>query len=663
MLDGALSILLTAWAVWSLLPAGAWTGVAEPAYYATTWGLWWRTLLVAVLITAMLVVLTRGEAVRVLRRLWDRLQRIPVAPFLICAGAIAALEAASVSVWAFARNPTVIDTWVQYFQARIFLAGSWVAPQPASIAHFATLFMPITERGWFSQYPPIHSALLAVGMAFGAAWLVTPALASLLPAAVYLLGLRSGDARVARLGAMLVLLSPFVIAMDASAMNHLPTALCVAVGLWATCDLPRGRASAAAIFGAMTGLAIGLRPLDGIVLAGIGAIAILASVRPRATTVALVTAGITLVLTLLPTFAYNAATTGDPLTFTYTAIWGRLLGLNHEVPWGHRLTLLRALGNTAIDAHDLNVYFLEWPLPVTALIGAGLCVRRGRLDAAVRVSAGYLLALVGALFFYFHRDTLFGPRVLFSAVPPLAVLLAATLIDLGRLTRSIRAYGLTIGEVLGATVAVSAAVAAATLVPRCLASYSIADTVLAAHPDEDARHAGIEHAVVLIPDGWGTRLIARLWARGVPMNGSTPLYGAYDACSLEERLAAAERDGLRGPPFRSYMEAGVGDASPGLPVPGVTRDPLLRLPIEHDRLTSRCIDEIERDRRGTMQFAAYLYLNAPALDGDIVWARELGDAADAVLARQYPDRPLYRYSPSADGAAAFTLISVPRERT
>jgi hypothetical protein len=82
---------------------------------------------------------------------------------------------------------------------------------------------------------------------------------------------------------------------------------------------------------------------------------------------------------------------------------------------------------------------------------------------------------------------------------------------------------------------------------------------------------------------------------------------------------------------------------------------MLRLPSDH-RLTPRCMEAITRDQQGTLQFAPYLYLNAPALDGDVVWARELGEA-DAVLRRLYPDRSFYRYAPANGGTApVFTKI-------
>ena len=52
---------------------------------------------------------------------------------------------------------------------------------------------------------------------------------------------------------------------------------------------------------------------------------------------------------------------GSATTFTYSIVQGTLLGLEQDVPWGTTLTAVRALGLTAVDGHQLDVYLLEWP--------------------------------------------------------------------------------------------------------------------------------------------------------------------------------------------------------------------------------------------------------------------------------------------------------------
>jgi len=184
---------------------------------------------------------------------------------------------------------------------------------------------------------------------------------------------------------------------------------------------------------------------------------------------------------------------------------------------------------------------------------------------------------------------------------------------------------------------------------------SSSGTAVALHPDDDAHRAGITHAVVVIPDGWGSRLIARMWAAGISIPDSTAIYRAFDACTLEERLRRAEADHARGPELLRRLGVEMASADPGETAAGVVPDPMIRLPRDH-RLTPGCMDEIEKDRRGMLQWSPYLHLNTPSLDGDVVWARDVG-AANRLLRSMYPDRTLYRYSWSRTaGRADFTRL-------
>ncbi len=649
-IDSALAALLLAWAALSTLPIGAWTGLGNAAHYEDAHGLWAATLLVVVPIALLALVVTRGAAAHGLARAGRRVMAVPRLHFLVGCGLLAAGEAAAVALFCFARQPQSIDAWGQWFQARILLGGSLVAPPPPSVAHFATLHMEFGPRGWFSQFPPLHPALLALGMACGAAWLVTPLLYALLPAAVFALGRTSGDERVARVAAGLTLLSPFAIALAASSMNHLPAALLIASGLAAVPGVVDGRPRAAAILGAVTGLCLGVRPADGAVLAAIGLVAVAAGMRRAGAWRAVAPAALAGLVGLVPTLLYNAATTGDALRYTYSAVWGAdlRLGLGHAGPWGEPLTFTRALGRLGLDGHQMNVYLLEWPIPVMGLVAAGLWMRRGHLGVGLRTSAAYVLGLAALLFFYFHRDTMYGPRLLFSAAPALLVLTANALVALASLRRPLPWRGISAGDAVCVGLATMALVAGVGLVPRRLASYSITDTTLAAHPEADAAAAGLERAVVLLRDGWGSRLVARMWDAGLSMPETERAYQAFDACTLQELLDDAESQGAD---VREVVAARLAAPSPGRRSPGLVPDPALRLPAD-GRLGLRCVAEIARDREGTVQFAAFLHLNDPWLRGDVIWAREMG-SGDAALADLFPERAMYRYVVRADGSHAF----------
>ena len=66
--------------------------------------------------------------------------------------------------------------------------------------------------------------------------------------------------------------------------------------------------------------------------------------------------------------------------------------------------------------------------------------------------------------------------------------------------------------------------------------------------------------------------------------------------------------------------------------------------------------EIRFDRRGFLAYAPFLYLNTARLDGDIVWARDMGKRNAPLFAR-YAGRRFYRYAPSTrDGPPVFTPL-------
>jgi len=248
---------------------------------------------------------------------------------------------------------------------------------------------------------------------------------------------------------------------------------------------------------------------------------------------------------------------------------------------------------------------------------------------------------MGLLFFYWHRDVFYGPRFLFSALPWIVVLVARAFVAIARAGAERPRLAplptaLVVGVVAGAVL----------LTPARLRVYRDSTPELDLHPDRAAARAGLAHAVVLIPDGWGTRLIARMWAMGIPVRRSGRLYAAIDACTLELALDRADADSTGRARLLDTLDSLARRGQPGTPA-DLTEDPALRLPTGGP-LPTTCADEIAFDHRGFLAFGPFLYLNAPTLDGSIVWARDLRDRNDA-LRRRYPDRTFYRYaSPAPD---------------
>jgi hypothetical protein len=648
-------------AVWALAPFGIWWAGANPSYFETAWQAWaWGTLL-GLCLAAVLLVLTRGKAPVAALSLWRRVVARPgAARWVVATGVALAALAVLTCLLVFAGNPRTVDGFADLFQARIFLAGHlWApAPSPELLANFATLHMIVGPARWFSQYPPGQAVVLAAGLALGGWWLLNPLFALALAAATYRVARWCTDEATARLAGVLLCLSPFVVAVSGSELSHLP-AVTLAVLAAASGTAVGGRrwVAGALAAGGLLGLMVAFRPLDAVAAAVPVAAIVLLAARRRLPALMLVAAGG--VLCTVPTLWYNSLTTGSWHVFGYSYLWGPSLALGfHAVPWGIPLTPLRAVALTGLDLHQLDLYLFDAPFPVLLLAATGLVVGRRVLAVRDAIPLAGVLALLAVFFTYFHRDVFYGPRFLFSAVPWFVILTARAVVLLRRSGREIMP-GVTLGLEGAFAVAMVALVGLIAIAPARLSAYRRATPVFDLHPDRDAARAGLGHAVVVIPDGWGTRLIVRMWALGVPPRRSTRLYEALDACTMEQALDAAEADrsGGRGAALLATLDSLSGLRRPGV-AGGATADPNLRLPVGGP-LATPCRAELARDSIGFLAFAPFLYLNRPSLDGDIVWARDLGPWNGPLFAR-YPGRAFYRYAPrESGGPPVFTRLEPP----
>ena len=655
----ALPAATAALALLSVVPVAVWWAGADPRYFTTAWQAWaWGTV-VALCAAAVPLVLTRGRVVVWLLTVWRRgVAAWRPAPFVVAAALVLATLAVLTSVIVFAGNARTVDGFADLFQARIFLAGRlWAVPPRGDLAaSFSTLHMIVGPTRWFSQYPPGQALVLAGGLALGAWWLLNPLFAALLVVATYRVARWCCDETSARVAALLLCVSPFVVAISGSELSHLPAAaLGMVAAAAATSAEGRRWARGALAAGAALAAMAAFRPLDAVAAAvPVGVVVLISAptARRRAAVLALVgAAGAAL---SVPILWYNSRTTGSWLQFGYTYLWGPELALGfHPVLWGTALTPERAVALTGLDLHQLNMYLFDAPFPVLLLIAAGYAAgRRHVLGRDVTPAAG-VLALMTIFFFYWHRDVFYGPRFLFSAVPWFVVLAARAVVLLRRAGGRSPAPT-PVGAVVVYGFAAIMALGLLTVTPARLREYHDATPVFNLHPDREARRAGIHHAVVLIPDGWGSRLIARMWALGIAPRLSTRVYGTIDACTLELALDRAALDSSG----RAHLPAAL-DSLAALRRPGVltavTEDHNLRLPAD-GRLAPACRDELARDATGFLAFAPFLYLNTPSLDGDIVWARDLGPWNAALIAR-YPERELYRYAAAGPGAGGSPVLT------
>ncbi len=651
---------VTAAAAWSLIPFGVWAAGADLKYYTSAWQAWFWGTVLALCCAALLLLLTRGAAATALFAAWRRvIAGPPSGRFLALASLVLVTIALLMCLAVFSGNPRNVDGFAQLFQARMFLAGRlWVAPPPpAEVANFATLHMIVGPARWFSQYPPGQSLALAAGLALGAWWLINPVFVVLLVVGTYRAARWCADETTARLAVVLLLLSPFVAAVSGSEMSHLPAAALAMVAAAAAAAAGRGSWRAPIVAGAALGVLAAFRPLDAVAAGAPVALILLMAAPPHRKVAVLAAAVAAGAVFTLPFLWYNAGTTGSWHLLGYNYLWGPNHSLGfHPVPWGIPLTPWRAVGLTSLDLHQLDTYLFDAPLPILVLTALALFAARRRLVARDAVPVAGVAALSFLLFFYWHRDVFYGPRFLFTAVPWLVIVAARGLVLLRRSGREV-APSVTAGQAVVFVFAVAMLLGLGAITPGRIAAYRRATPVFDLHPDRDARRAGIHHAVVVIPDGWGSRLIVRMWAEGVPVPRSTRLYAAIDACSLEQALDAAARDSAgRGARLVEALDSLAELHRPGVRT-GVTLDPNLRLP-EGEDLAPACRVELARDAAGFLAYAPFLYLNRADLNGDVVWARDLGPWNDALFAH-YAGRALYRYAPREPGGPpAFTPLGI-----
>ena len=640
--------MAVAGAVWSAIPFSLWWLDTDSSVVSGAWSTWaWGTVVVLGM-TGVVVILTKGRVTLWLVDAWRRtLGQLSGRMTMILAAAAVAVFATLVFLFVFAGNPRSVDGFAQLFHARMLLEGRlWLEPPP-EMANFSTLHMVLGPERWYSQYPPGQPFLLAIGLLLGLWWIVQPLLGILLVVVTYRVARWMADETTAKLTAWLMAVCPFIVAMTASELNHVPAA---ALGIGAAAAatlLDRHRWPGWALAaGASLGLMVAFRPLDA-VAAALPVIAVtLLTARRRMGALALI--GFGGAVGTLPTLWFNAQTTGSWSQFGYSHLWGNGIALGfHETPWGVPLTPLRAVALTGLDLHQVNMYLFDLPVPVLVVIALGFVLgwrQTRRRDVTPFVG---VLALMGLLFFYFHRDVFYGPRLLFSIVPWFVLLLARSLVLMRRWGPP-TASGTPRGMVAVTAVVVALATGLVAIAPSRLAAYRASTPMLSLHPARDAEREGIHDAIVFVPDGWGTRLIARMWELGVPVRRTGRLYAAIDACTLHRTLDAAERSGAMGARLVARLDTLAALRRPGLPA-GLTEDRNLRIPTG-EPLRPECVDEIAVDRTGFLAFAPFLYLNNASLDGDIVWARDLRERNGRLLDR-YPERAVFRYAPDTLGGA------------
>ncbi len=640
---------VTLLAALALLPIANWIPGGHSAdWYDTALRLWTLGALI-VAGAAVVLAIVAGRYGSLAAPLGRRLAALPRPPFLLAAAllvAVAFVAYALVASDVFSRRPLLIDEVIQLVQARIFEQGRLWLPSTGHPDLFGSMHLVDAGGKVYGQFPAGGPAVLAVGDALGAAWLVGPACGAIALAAFIAFLRATEPGRATRwAAAALFAFAPFTLFQAGSHMNHgfALAALLVATAALArvvTADGPRP--GLAFLSGLGYGVAATIRPTDALAFALPAGLWYLArAVRDRRRVADLVASGAGVALPVLLLLWFNARTTGSPFLFGYEVLWGKEHNLGfHRAPWGPVHTPLRGLELVNIYLLRLETYLFEAPAPSLLPVLAALLLAPafGPFDRLLLASSGLLL---GLYFAYWHNGFFLGPRFLY----PLAPILALWTARLPGYVKARFGRGFAWRFTL-AGFAVAAAMAAALQVPAREAQYRTGLFTMRWNADSTAAAAGVRDALVLVRESWGSQVIARLWGLGLTRTQTEWLYRTTDLCALQQAAEDAERRGLRGAAAFATLAPLTRDSARVVNTP-FSADVTERY-LPGARYAPECVGAIREDREGFTLYAPLML----ARYGGNVYVRDL-HARDTLALALFPGRPIWLVRP--DGAAERAL--------
>ncbi len=443
-------------------------------------------------------------------------RRWRAAPLVVVMALAAALSSGWVAYSVLEGLPHTPDSLVYLLQARWLLDGSLSGQVSAIQDYLPVPYTYVAGNRWLAHYPPGWPLLLAVGVAIGLPWLVTPLLGGLYILLLYLTGRELDGPVLGLAAATLGLISPMTRLIFGSMLSHAAASTLLLAALWLALVAHRSRGwQVAALAGAAAGLAFGIRPLTAVAfvipLGGVLLVDLMVSRDRAAARLRLVSAGTAMLIAVAPALIANRVITGSPFALPYSLAGGKMY-LASNIPFG--LQNLDALVvSTASAIYGWGWDFIHGPLPL-ALALAFACVpfllRRARptdrLLAAIAIVV--VIAHLGTRGHGLHG---FGPRYYFEIFAPLFLLTARGFQELARIgvddQWAENRFSARIAVVLFLVLNLSAAA----VLPRRLSLYRGYNGVDGSLERQIAKRALDRGLVVLPPDQWqGWAMAARM---------------------------------------------------------------------------------------------------------------------------------------------------------
>ena len=355
--------------------------------------------------------------------------------FAVVAAVWVTVAASCLSLFVYERHPHIADEVVYLYNARYFAQGQVAMPLPPVPRAFDVDLMDYQKTRWFAAVPMGWPAMLAVGVLAHAPWLVDPLLAGLNILLAYLFLREIYSRRTARFALLFLSVSPWHLFMAMNFMTHTFTMTCALLGFLGVARARRtGKARWAWMAGFGAGVGSFIRPLDGLIVAGLLGLWVIGIGGRRLRLTSIVAFGLGTILAGAAVLPYNRALTGDPTRSSLMAYTDKYygpktnaygFGPQRGLGWaldpypGH--TPLESLLNAQLNAFSVNIELLGWSAGSLLLAAAIL------FSGALRRSDYLMLAVITAVFlayalYWFSGGPDFGARYWYLILVPCVAL-------------------------------------------------------------------------------------------------------------------------------------------------------------------------------------------------------------------------------------------------
>ena len=357
--------------------------------------------------------------------------------FALCSAFWVIGIATVLSIFAYERHPHIPDEVAYLYHARYFANGVLTMPAPPISEAFDFYLMHFHKGQWFPSPPPGWPVMLALGALLNIPWLVNPVLAGLNVLLVYILFQQLYSRRIARLAVLLLCVSPWHLFMAMNFMVHTFTLTCALI---AAVSIMQARRTRRMRWGWVGGLATGMvslvRPLNGLIVAGLLGLWSLGAggARLKLSAIAAFVAGVIIAGSVV--FPYNKLLTGSATVFPIMAYTDKhfgpksnALGFGPERGMGWAIDPfpghgpIDALVNANLNTFSLNIELFGWS--TGSLIIIALMVFSGAWQRSDYLMFAVIAAVFIAYFFYyFSGGPDFGARYWFLMLAPCVALTA-----------------------------------------------------------------------------------------------------------------------------------------------------------------------------------------------------------------------------------------------